>query len=797
MIAAPAAGEPEARVRTIPRPLLVAGAACVSAGVGAGWTLRPDPGIAALLLAAAAVPAAAVVWRAVPRHRIITIAVLLVLAGGGLLRGGLAAGAGPGLVGAFAGPGVLRGTVAAAPAVHRGEVVMVVEVDQTSVAGNPTGTVAMALPGRSDAFPGDLVEVEVGRLRSPDDRPGPLSSAALSRQGVDAVAVSPRLTILSRGGPSPARLVATVRNAVAARVDASVPEPDASLLEAIAFGIHRPLSASVARPLQDAGLAHLEATSGLKVVIVAGLVAQVLALVAVGPRTRRAARLGSMLAFVAVAGGGAAAARSTAMAAAGTVLRGGGRRVEPLVLLSLVAMGMLAVEPRLAADLGFQLSVLGTLGIVVLAAPVARRVPGPRLVAEALAVTVAAELFTAPIQAEAFGTISLIGPLANAVVLPLLPVVMAAGWAGVALAAVTPGLGAPLLSGAGALAGLIDAVARLAAAVPGAAIHPAAWPRAFTWTSALVLGAGLTAWPAIAGRRAEGGVEEALPSSGRTAVMPVARQSRRLTAPRRRMLAVAVIAGVTLIAGTGAIAVAARPDGRLHVSVLDVGAGTAVLVRTSAGGLALIDAGPDPARLLTALGAALPPLTRTLDAVILTGGERAVTAGLADLGTHYAVSRVVVPDADLGSSARAAVLRLRDLGATVDVMPVGTPWRWGDARFRCVGAAPVLDAAGPVRPVCALQVADPGGSALVLGDLAGPEQEELAAVAGQGVRSDLLVTPPNGLLVPGLATLAAPLRLAVPCARAPRTRLSITAERTTAEDGTLAYAGGTDGLQPA
>ncbi len=63
---------------------------------------------------------------------------------------------------------------------------------------------------------------------------------------------------------------------------------------------------------------------------------------------------------------------------------------------------------------------------------------------------------------------------------------------------------------------------------------------------------------------------------------------------------------------------AARPDGRLHVAILDVGQGDAILLAGSSGGRILVDTGPDPERLLPQLDARIPPWDRRLDLLVLT-----------------------------------------------------------------------------------------------------------------------------------------------------------------------------------
>src|SRR5258708_22014562 len=140
--------------------------------------------------------------------------------------------------------------------------------------------------------------------------------------------------------------------------------------------------------------------------------------------------------------------------------RASGGGVEPLALLAVTAALLLAVEPRLCADPGFQLSFLGTLGILLLAGPLTARLPGPRWLAEPFAVTLAAQLATVPVMASTFGVLSLVGPLANALVIPAAPLLVVLGWTGAGLAAVVPALGWPPLAAAGLLVTAATVLAR-------------------------------------------------------------------------------------------------------------------------------------------------------------------------------------------------------------------------------------------------------------------------------------------------------------------------------------------------
>ena len=765
---------------------LVVGAGAICGALCIGVVLRPPMLVGAVLcLGAAAATLAGVVLR---QRTLALIAALMCLAGAGLLRGAIASHA-TSLSARSAGATVLDGTVRDAPVVRHGE--SLITVDVRSASGEAVAAVDVPILGRTDLLPGDTVRVEVTALRSPDSRPGSLSAATLERAGIDAVAESPRVTLLSRGTPGIARTLAEVRASLASGIDTAVAEPDATLLSGIAFGIHGALPPDTRAALQDSGLIHLVATSGLKVAIVAALVARLLALFAAGPRVRMLTTAGAIAVYVAIGGAGAAAVRSALMAGAGLATYGTGRSTAPIPLLSVVATLMLIADPHLCGDVGFQLSFLGTLGIILLARPIAGRIPGPRLLVEPFAVTVAAQIATAPVMGATFGSISLVGPLANAIVLPLVPLLITCTWAGVALGGIAPPLSALPLAAAGALTRLIEALAITLARIPMAAIHVSTWPRGWTFAELAAIAAGALS-VAVLTRRGAAGTDTAPRSVSRVML-------RRGIKVSRPHAIVGVSIAVAAVAAGGVLAIAARPDGALHVDVLAVGAGSATLVRTGEGGVALVDGGSDPARLLTAVGADLAPLGEGIDTVIITGGERAAVAGLADLMTHQQVHHVILPDAPIGTQARSLVLSMRAAGAGITVVPLGVPWRWAGASWRFLSlGVPDDSAAPPVLPAAVLQVTDGAAVALVLGDAAPPAQEEMvASTAPDELRSDLLVAPPGGLLAPTLVAAVAPSQIAVPASRRPRIDPGLPPGvhvRTTGGGGTLQYRSGPGGL---
>lgn len=97
------------------------------------------------------------------------------------------------------------------------------------------------------------------------------------------------------------------------------------------------------------------------------------------------------------------------------------------------------------------------------------------------------------------------------------------------------------------------------------------------------------------------------------------------------------------------LAVASRPDDRLHLYFCDVGQGDAILIKTPSNKQILVDGGPDD-RVLNCLSQALPFYDRSLDLIILTHPHADHVDGLNSVLRTYHVEKVVFYQIPYGSA---------------------------------------------------------------------------------------------------------------------------------------------------
>lgn len=407
-------------------------------------------------------------------------------------------------------------------------------------------------------------------------------------------------------------------------IQRGLPPSEAALLRGMVLGQDEAIDEDVRDSFRASGLAHILAVSGQNVALLCALALPGLALLGAGPGARVAALLALIALYVPLAGAGPSLQRAGVMGAAALVALAASRPASRVYALLLAAAVTLALNPRTAADPGWQLSFAAVTGIIVLAPGLRRRLAAlPRLLAEGIAVTLAATLSTAPLMAHHFGSFSLASLPANVMALPAVPLVMWAGMVAVALgqlSALGPPL-APLAEAASTGLGtatrpLVAYLATLAerfAELPGAQL-----PLPLDSRAGLAGAYGLLALAALGFRRLE----------RRLRVRTVAAQAgwRGLARGTRRAALGLLLAGAVLLTVVGLGR--EPPPERPTVSFLDVGQGDATLIQAPDGSAALFDGGPPEGGVLRQLRRAG---VRRLSLVVATHPSRDHQGGLADV----------------------------------------------------------------------------------------------------------------------------------------------------------------------
>lgn len=625
-----------------------------------------------------------------------------------------------------------------------------------------------------DLHYGDILRLR-GRLETPPSNEDFSYRDYLAGQGIYSYMRSAEATLMpGRGGNLFLAGVYSLKDACLRNVYRLFLDPEASLLAGILLGVDAGLPARLEQAFNDTGTSHIIAISGFNIAIIAGVFA-VLFNRLLGPRRGALVAAGGIAFYTVLVGAAPSVVRAALMGAVSLLAVQIGRRQQGLNTLAFVAALMALWNPLVLWDVGFQLSFFATLGIILYGGPfmaaaegfVSRHWPASdaqrltSLLGQFVLLTFAAQLTTFPLMAYHFRQISLVSPLANAFVLPAQPAVMVLGGLAVAVSLVVYPLGQLAAWSAWPLTAYTIRVVELFDRLPQAVIYLGGFSLGLVVAFYVVLFA-----MTFAGR------------SIRDAVLALRGRFRYAS------LSTALLALFICTAFTWRLA-AVAPDGRLHVTFINVGSADAVLVQTPSGRSILINGGPLASVTSDALGRRLSPLNHHLDWLILAstnetqvaslpsllprypprnalmGGQQqasfsagVVTQWLADQGIP--ITRAVEGQVlDLGQGARLRVLNISSLGATLllewnsfrAVLPIGENLDTLDQLQNGEALGPVdvlLLAQGgyaPLTPPIWLQNLNP--RLVVISAAAGdkdglPDKETLDALAGYSVlRTDL------------------------------------------------------------
>jgi len=355
---------------------------------------------------------------------------------------------------------------------------------------------------------------------------------------------------------------AGIRSGLRESANRTLGQDEAGLLRGIVLGDTAGMDAILTEDFRLSGLSHLTAVSGTNCAIVVGAVLWPLRRTRFRAASRTMIAAFALAAFVVLVGPQPSVLRAAAMGAITLLALATGRARQAVPALAATVLILLSLDPALARDLGFALSVAATAGIVLVAGSWAERLRArgwPEALAVGASVCAAAGLCTAPLLVLIVARVSLISLPANMLVMPIVAIVTVLGLASALVTPFVPWLGEFLLR-------LVDWplrwmvwIAERAARTPGAVVP---WPEGLAGALGLVV---------------------VIVVSG-------------LLLRRRqfRWLAAAACVGIVVSGLSVRVLAPSWPPTGWALVACDVGQGDALVVSVGNGRALVVDAGPDP-----------------------------------------------------------------------------------------------------------------------------------------------------------------------------------------------------------
>lgn len=380
-----------------------------------------------------------------------------------------------------------------------------------------TGKLYVTLPRSAgeQLYPGRTVTV-TGKLYAPQPpaNPGGFDfEKYLAQQGIFAGLNGTALTYLSDREPAP--LLWSMRQRIMQVQERSLGNPEGALVSAMVMG---KAAVDIPYEIQDqfkqTGLAHALAASGTQVTLLVGVV---LALSQrLSSRWRFGLGSGILLLYLGLTGLEPSVLRAGIMGFVALFALTANRKVKPLGSLLTAAVALLVYNPLWIWDIGFLLSFLATLGLLVTVPIVSKWFDWlPSNLVPIFAIPISAYLWTLPLMLAVFGAVAPYSIPVNIIVSPLIALISLGGMISAVGALIYPALGS-LLSWTlyYPTYGFLK-VAELGSQLPGAnfavgTVHPALvvimygligliwrWPKLHRyWWLALMVGMTLVAVPA-------------------------------------------------------------------------------------------------------------------------------------------------------------------------------------------------------------------------------------------------------------------------------------------------------------
>ncbi len=289
---------------------------------------------------------------------------------------------------------------------------------------------------------GDQLEIS-GKLQEPEAFSGFDYKGYLERYGIYGIMYRPWIKKTGENN-SFRKYLFEFKDTIKNKLDQYLIEPTSSLVKAIILATKGTIPSDIKENFSKAGTSHIIAISGMHITIISGLILGLLMGIGFNRKQAFLAATMILLIYLFIIGFPASAVRATIMGFLVMWAMYLGRLNNSLNALLLTASIMLLINPRLLRnDIGFQLSFAAVIGIIYfkpLFDNLFAKLSSRFQIKEAIAMTLAAQITTWPLTIYYFDKFSLIAPIANVLIVPVLPFVLILGIIGIGLGFIVPSM---------------------------------------------------------------------------------------------------------------------------------------------------------------------------------------------------------------------------------------------------------------------------------------------------------------------------------------------------------------------
>ncbi len=332
---------------------------------------------------------------------------------------------------------ILTGIISREPDVRENNIQLTIQAREININENDSRNIRGKVLVTASRYPeyqyGDELKIK-GRIDIPPHIPDFNYTGYLSKEGIYFVMSYPTIDIAGndRGVFVYAKILA-LKNKIKSNILQIFSPPQSDVLSAMILGDKNKMPEDFKEKLNIVGLRHITAISGMHITIISVLLMNFLIGLGLWRRQAFYSTLAILFLFIIMIGFPASAVRAGIMGGLLLLAQNMGRLNKASRAIIFACALMLLANPLLLKfDVGFQLSFLAAMGIIFLSSFLQKWltfIPDSFIRLRSIVVmTLSAQIFTLPVLIYNFGRISTISPLANVLVVPLMPIVLGLGF---------------------------------------------------------------------------------------------------------------------------------------------------------------------------------------------------------------------------------------------------------------------------------------------------------------------------------------------------------------------------------